>query len=41
MLPGGEKWVILIDGFQPGIEGPTRIDAILAAIAAAPPKVKE
>jgi hypothetical protein len=39
MLPGGEKWVILIDGFQPGIEGPTRIAAILATIAAAPPKV--
>jgi hypothetical protein len=38
-LPGGEKWVITIGSQQPGIEQPTRIAAILAAIAAAPPKV--
>ena len=39
MLPGGEKWVITIGSQQPGIERPTRVAAILAAIAAAPPKV--
>ncbi len=39
-LPGGEKWVITIGSQQPGIERPTRVAAILAAIAAAPPKVK-
>jgi hypothetical protein len=41
MLPGGEKWVITIGSLQPGIEQPTRVAAILAAIAAAPPKVTE